>query len=251
MMEFPMRLIKQSIVALTALSLLAPSLSFAQEANTGAPSGFCARVTNVRSEINSKFTDLERKRGEKRDDISDKLKERKDDREDKIIAKQQETKVKFEDKLNELDAEATTDAQKAAIAEFKASVSAAQTVRKATVAAAMLAFRTARDQLITKRQETIRTAAVTFKTTSQAAIEKARVDCIAGADQATVRTTFLASLKTANQKFHEDVKAVDKIGQDIKALAQTRNTAVKAASKTFKDAVQAAKAKLKVALGSS
>ena len=56
-------------------------------------------------------------------------------------------------------------------------------------------------------------------------------------------------MKAARESLKGDRSAFDKIGDDVKALAETKKAAIDAAMKTFKSTVETAREKLKAALG--
>ena len=258
-----MRLIKQSLVGFSLLGLLAGPLSVSaisygdnQKETSNLPmmqGNFCTRMANSSFEINSKLTKAEDNRGSVRLDILAKLKQRKDVRAQEIQTKRDEAKTNFEKLITNLQAKATTDAEKTAVDVFKTSVANALTTRKTAVDAAVNTYQDALDALIGNREDVIKTAAATFKSAVTSAIATAKADCTAGTDPATVRTTFMASLKSANEAFRSavQVKVQGQNNQQIEALAKTRNDAIKAANNAFKQSLKQARDTLKTAFPSA
>lgn len=241
-------LTKQITVALAILGLLAsPLFVSAVQRPVKSSSGFCSTAANVRTQLNTKLGQLETKRGQKRTEISDRLKQRHDQREVDKQTSRNQAKSKFEKNLTRIEDLATTDAQKAAVAAFKAAIEQALATRKAAVDAAMQTFRTSQSALVTQRQDAIKSATMAYKDAVATATAKAQSDCAAGIDAATVRSTFVASIKAAKDKFQSEVTALDKIGQQVKDLTKTRNDAVKAANQVFKTAMEQARDTLKAA----
>jgi hypothetical protein len=214
---------------------------------------FCTRITNTSTDISSKLTKAEDNRGSVRLDILAKLKDRKDKRAVDIQAKRDEAKTNFEKLIANLTATATTDAQKNAIDVFKTTIENAMTTRKTAVDAAVKAYQDGLDALVGQREDTIKAAAATFKTAVSNAVTTAKSSCAAGTDPATVRTTFMASLKTANEAFRSavQVKVQGQNSQQIESLAKTRNDAIKAANDAFKQTVKQARDILKAAFPSA
>ncbi|HEV8601221.1 MAG TPA: hypothetical protein VGQ87_01330 [Patescibacteria group bacterium] len=243
-------LIKQIAVALATLGLLASPL-FALAANekstAASNTGFCSGVSNIGSQLNAKLTQLETERGQNQTGILAQLKQRQDQRDQDEQKLRDNAKTRFEDDTSQIEASATTDAEKAAVATFKSTVESAMTTRKAAVDAAMQTFKTAQQQLVGTRQDAIKTAVTAYKNAVAAAITKAQLDCTAHVASATVRQTFLSNLKTARTTFQEAIQGLDKIGQQMKILAQTRNEAVRAANQAFKATVEQARQTLKAA----
>lgn len=243
--------IKRLIVSITATGLmLAPALAVAvdrpiQTAQTSG--GFCARISNVKTELNTKLTEVERKRSEKRTSITNDLKVRKDERAAKVKETRDEAEENLEEALDEVEEDLTT-AQKTALNTFKAAMKRAQAARKTAVDAAVSKYRTDLQALINKRQEAVRLAGLTLKNSTAAALAKAQADCAAGVDQATVRSNLKISMDAAQAKFRTDIQAVENIGPQVKVLVDTRNAAMKAAKDAFRTAVNQAKEALKAAL---
>ncbi len=145
-----------------------------------------------------------------------------------------------------LEAKATTDAQKAAVAEFKATVTAGITARRTAIDSAIAAFRSGVDALNTSNKTAIDLAITNFKTAYQAALTKATADCAAKVDPKTVKATFEASVKAASDTFKAAKDAIIKKSA-VEALAATRRTAVNKAISDFKVVLQAAQQKLQLA----
>lgn len=241
---------KKLILAAAAFGLtFTPVLASAQvsgRSTTSEPANFCDRITNVREDVSSKLNGLESDRAKSRTDILAKLKDRKGDREDDVEKMRDDAKQKFEDAIKKIEAEATTDAQIAALAEFKASVKVSQDTRKLAVDAAVKTFRSGVESLVGKRSDAIKAAAATLKSSILAAVAKAKADCVSG-DPVTVRATLMASIQASLVDFRTVSQAVDKIGQQIKDLAATRNASIKAANQAFKASVEQARKTLKAA----
>ncbi len=240
--------IKRFIVSITTAGLmLSPALALAQ---TPAPSGFCARIANVKTELNSKLSEIEKRRTEKRTEITNDLKVKKDERVAKVKETRDEAEENLEEALDDVE-EDLTAAQKSALTTFKTTQKRAQATRKAAVDAAVNKYRTDLQALVNKRQEAIRLAGLTLKNSIAAALAKAQADCTAGVDQVTVRTNLKTSIETAQAKFRTDIKAVENIGPQVKALVDTRNAAMKAAKEAFRTTVNQAKEVLKTVLDTS
>lgn len=247
-------LIKQITVVLVTLGLLASPLlvSAANQKPVAATNpGFCSGVSNVGSQLNAKLTQTETNRAQNQTAILAQLKQNQDQRDQNQQKLRDVAKTKFEADASKIDATATTDAQKVAVATFKAKVESAMTTRKAAVDAAMQTFKTAQQLLVGQRQDAIKSATTVYKNTVAVTIAKAQADCTAHVPSATVRLTFLASLKTARTTLQQSIQGLDKVGQQISALAQTRNQAVQAANQTFKAVVQQARQTLKAAFPSA
>ena len=208
---------------------------------------FCTRITATTSELNGMLTKLGENRGKIRTNMLNNLSERKTKRAEEVRKFRSEFQSKFAKHLDKLGSNATTDEQKAALADFKSAVSAAQATRKAAVDAAIAAYTTAAQQTITDRESKVKDAATTFQTAVTAAIAQAKTDCANGVAPGTARQTMYTSIQTANKAFRDVVTALP--DGTLVNLAKTRDAAIRAANKAFRDAVKAAADVLKAALG--
>ncbi len=88
-----------------------------------------------------------------------------------------------------------------------------------------------------------------FKAAVDAAISQAKSDCASGKDVKTVRSNFMTAMSQAREGLQAKRQSTDKIGDDIKALAATRNATIKATKETFRTTMEAARKELKAAFG--
>lgn len=149
-----------------------------------------------------------------------------------------------------LDAKAETDAEKAAVVEFKKTVDAAVGTRRNAIDKAIEDFRTAVDALIASKKTGVSDAYATFKSAVDAAAAKAKSDCEADVDPKTVMSNYQAAVKIARESLKQDRSSIDKMRDDIEALTETRKQAIESAITAFKSTVEAAREKLKSAIGS-
>ncbi len=209
--------------------------------------GICGRIESTTTDLSAKFSQLEKTRLEKRTEVLEKVRARKLEQNSKIAKHRTDMLAKWEEKLKEITADATTDEQKTALAEFRVLVKTAMDVRKTAVDAAMLDYRTDLEALVASRQEQLRSATTAFRTSVTAAIAKAKADCAAGVLPEIIRQTLIASIKTAREKLQTEMKALDPNGPTVRELVQTRNESVRKANQTFKETVQTGKEELKQA----
>jgi hypothetical protein len=149
--------------------------------------------------------------------------------------------------FTKLEARATTDAQKQAVADFEATTKTAIATRQAAVDSAIAAFREGVKNLISGRTEDVTTSFTTFSDAAKAAYETAKSDCASGKDPATVRTTLRNALAAAKTKFHSDKTSAPKVGGNVQPLIDARRAAVQTAMKNFKATMEKARTDLKKA----
>lgn len=244
--------IKSFIFSSIIISLLAIPFSnvvlAAADSRIGTDSNAgCTRFTNVASEVGKRLGELDSKRAGWRDQIKTKLQTRRDDRHTKVLQIRTEAEAKFSANIKALQDQASTDAQKQAVADFKTAIKAAQTTRKAAVDKAQETFRAGIDSLVGSNQTSITAEVTTFKSSVQTAVNTAKTDCAAGGTATTIRATLMASVKTAQEKLKTDLQALNQHGAQVEALAKTRNEAIKQADQAFRAILQSEKAKLKAA----
>ncbi len=150
-----------------------------------------------------------------------------------------------------LDDQATTDARKTAVEDFKKTVDDAIDARRDTVDDAVATFRSDVDALVSGKKTSVGSVADDFQNAFDTAIEKAKADCGAGKDTTAVKNAFRTSLKSAKDTLATERKAVDGIGSRIDALSTTRDTAVRKAVDAFGVTIKSATETLKTALSKS
>lgn len=246
--------IKSLITAGALLStILTPAVVLAQPITQGQVNntGFCKRFTTVSETVIQRLTDLDTKWSAKRDEIQTKLKTRRDARTVAIQERRNNAGVKLDENVSNLETQATTDAQKQALAVFQTTVKAAMMARQTAVGSARETFHAGVDQLVTQRQNALQTAVATFKSAVRAAIQKAKSDCAASINATIVRQNFTASVQTAKDQHRSDIQSVDKNGAQIEALAKIRNEAIRQANQNFKSVLEQARTALKAAFPSN
>jgi hypothetical protein len=139
---------------------------------------------------------------------------------------------------------AKTDAQKAALDTYKATVEKALTDRRTAIDSAIKAFRDGVTLIFTGTDGTTKTAYDTFKTGIDTAFATASADCTAGLKKpADIRASFEASVKTARKALEANINTTD-IRAQVTALATTRKNAFTAAESAYKTTVSAARSEL-------
>lgn len=247
---------RQIVAVFLTVAFLVPNISYAVAAvRTNAPAkvdttqNFCTNVNSYTARIAEALT----KNKANLDNRQEKNKENFQERYEKRSQALTETRALGDADRGEiyarLMAKATTDVQKQAVEEFKASVEAAVATRRSAVDKALKAYWDALDTALNGRQSSVDYAKQTFANAINTAVATAQSACSAGNDPATVRTQFNASVKAAKTQFATDRKAIDKYGPQVKAIVATRNAEVKKALEAFKVTMQQVRAALKAALG--
>lgn len=179
--------------------------------------GFCTVISTKSVQLETRLTDLQTKLSRAQDERIAKLNQLRADRDARLQAKRAQ-----------------------AVAPSEASIQAAIAARKVAVDTAMKTFRDGLDQLLAAHKASIINITTAYKTAVEDAVAKAKSDCAAGGAPATVRATFMATMKSAKDKMQTDRKALEKLGPQAEALAKTRNAEVQKAMEDFKTAMEKA-----------
>ncbi len=256
-MNFP-KSFQRIVAAMTAAGLLVPSFAFAQRldlkanvrvpgANVEARVQACANIGVRLGAIETRLLDLRTKLDDRHNEREQRLEERRAERETKVSDARDEAETRRAQATARLEAFADTDAEREGIVEFRADVQAAVEARRAAFDAANAAFRKGVDAAVTTRRTQAESSVTAFRAAIKAAVEKAKTDCAAGKDAATIRADFAAAVKAAKDKFAADRKAMDRVGTQVRTLAETRKAAHAKAMADFRAAMEAARADLKAA----
>lgn len=231
---------------------------FALEPRVGAPVNIgvrdegvvnvCERVVQATEKLLTRLDERRVEVDKRRDERKESVTDRRAEHRENATERRENWNTRWDALVLEMQAKAVTDAQKAAIAQFKIDMQAAFNTRQAAIDAANTAFRSGLDKAVTDRKAAVQAAADTLKSSVKAALMKAKTDCQAGVSATSVRTALKASLDAAHAKFRADIQAADKIGANARALAETRRTATEKAKTEFKAAALKARETLKNAL---
>lgn len=225
--------------------LVSPVASYAQTAP--ARVNFCSRIDQIIAPIEQRMTDRDTKLKSKWQEVDANLAKRIAERSARLTDRRGARDENREAHYAKLEARATNDAQKQAVANFKTTVESAVVTRKASVDSAILALQQSIAQTIEARRVAVTAAKNELTTAKSAAIAKAKTDCSAGVDPKTVRETFRASMKAAQDKFRTDYQSIGKLKGSFESVRQIKKQAVEKAISDFKIVLEKARTDLKVA----
>jgi hypothetical protein len=177
------------------------------------------------------------------------LETQRDEREAKLAGNRSGADEKRNALYGQLEARIETDEQKAAVKAFKKVIEAAVEKRRDAVDVAISEFRTGVDAAVAGRKDDMDRRTAAFQSAVEAALAQAKSDCTASANPEIVRTHFKESLAAARTALQNDRKESEKVGAQVKALAETRRIAVQKALDEFKATVEAARIELKKSFG--
>jgi hypothetical protein len=215
--------------------------------NASTGKNFCNRFNDIDNKLNTEETTRIGKVESEHTKAEQEVTKNRGDRTTKLAELRAKWDAQRKERYAKLEAKATTDAQKAAVTAFEATVDQAVATRRAAVDAAIATYQTQIDAARSTRNDQIKVAMTTFKAAVKAAQDQAKASCSAGTDPATVRQTFTAALDSARANLKTAIANADKVKTDIQPLTDARNAAVKAANDAFHTTVQAAAVTLKAA----
>ena len=214
-----------------------------------AEAAFCSRFLETTGKIDQKVKERESKLETKRTERLNVLTIRKNERDVKLDESRVKRDANFSEHFAKLETRAQNDAQKQAVATFKAAMENALNVRRTAVDAAIKTFRDGVQGAVDSRKAAVDAAIVSFKAAEQAAIEKAKADCAAGVAPKDIKQTLQSSLKTTRENLVKARQEIDKKQDVMKPLIEAKKQAMEKAQADFKAVVEKAKNDLKAALG--
>lgn len=243
---------KIGIIALVVV-IAAPQLSFAagplveRRANKTKPTGesFCTSINSRSNQWNAKIDTKTAELNIRRNEQANKKLQNRADRDTKLETHRDGWDDNRNARFTKLETKAVSDEQKAAVAEFKITVTTAITTRRTAIDAAIAAFRTGMNGINTANKTAIDAAIVNFKTAYQTAATKAVADCAAGIDAKTAKATFDTSVKAAAETFKTVKDSINK-KPEVQTLIEARKIAVNKAITDFKTTLQTAQQKLQL-----
>ncbi len=251
--------IKLSIIAPVLLLVAAPATVGAAEraertkpTSASTESSFCTKLTGETGNITAKLGEL---KGRKDTAVSKRDQDKSADR-TKWGQELTENRTKWDAEratnFAKLEAKATTPTQVAAVKAYGTTITNAVTARRAANDAARANFKTGVDAAVAAQHSNLTAQTNAFTASINSAVATAKAACLATpTNSATIKATLQASLKTARETFQTGRKSDNSVGTKVKALAATRNTAIKANNTAFQTATKAAKDTLKAAFGDS
>jgi hypothetical protein len=211
-------------------------------------SNFCNQIPTLGEKINKQISEREAELMKKRAE-SDKMFElRKGALEIKLSEHRGDWDDNFSRHFSLLESRATTDAQKAAVAKFRATVESAAKERRAAIDAVIGTFSGNVATTTAAHKAKVDEAVRVYKAALDSATAKAKADCTATpANEKTIREAYRTALKVAKEKFNADMKAIEKIRSTVNALSADHKAAIQRANEAFKVKVQSALTELKAA----
>lgn len=212
-------------------------------------SQICLRLENLQEKLILRFDTRANQLKERAEQKRGNLDARRMHRTDMLDKRRDMRTENLDEHFSKLNDRAQNDAQKQAVADFQSTVRTATAKRRAAVDAAMEKFRQGMDDLLAERKDQAANAATDMAQAMKTAVASAVTDCQSSEEPQAVVTSLKEDLKNIQNQFAQDRQNLDKIGDEARALAQSRNEAVKKAVEEFVATVHQATADLKKAFG--
>ncbi len=226
--------------AVVIINLAIPAVIFAQ-------ANICNRISDLSLKIGQRMDNLSAKIEEKVSQREQTIENRWQKRDGQKTENRTEWDANRAEHIAKLEERATTDAQKQAVAQFKETVNAAISARRAAIDSAIETFRKSVESAITARKTKLDDAENAYRNAVNTAYQKAQTDCASSVEPAQIRTALKANLKSAKEKFNSDREIIEKMQDSMETLIASRKQAVERAIQDFKTAMEKARTDLKAA----
>jgi len=211
---------------------------------------YCDKATGLLSAVGQKLGDFNAKLQQSRTQIAARLRDGQEKRDQNLEKVRQQWADNRQRQITALEEMAKTDAQKQAIAEFKAETTKTILIRQRAVDSAIMAYRNGLSKIVSDRKAAVDLAKTALKNSAQAAASKAKADCDGGVDPQTMRQNLQESLKTAREKYTGDIQTLEKNRVEATLQLRTaRKEAVQKAVDEFQAVMEKARTEMKAALG--
>ncbi len=222
-----------------------PSLSLAEVIRTRG--NFCENILNPASPIRERVVSINTKLGIVGSERLSRFEKNINEKSERRDESHRSLDAKRLEQYEKLKAQATTDIQENAVADFVSmSDGAIQARREATNNAEENFVKSVKD-ILEKRSPIIASAAKNFRYTLDALVANATTDCKAGVEDIAAHDTFMKGLKKAHTTFVSERGDPKVWRSQIIALNKTLKASVASAEATFRSQIAAAEETLEAA----
>lgn len=247
----------QSLVvalAVTVATILISGSVFAQtpekepsDSTALTTANLCTRIDSAISMYQSRITDRRSTLTTNFATRLSKITDRKTTIEERVVAARQTAATVFEEKITKLKAiEGLSEDQLTAIETFHTAMLAAQSTRQSAVDQARADYQNGLQTIMSDRQDELSAAVLAYNTAVDTAFSTAKANCSSAGAFVTLRS----DLKSAKNELNS-VRTETKSTDELKALTETRNTAIQLANSTFADTAKQNTDALRASLGIS
>lgn len=239
---------KLSAGLIAVLTIIAPQTVMAVDTTTTDASGICTKLSATKTKIVDRVNNRESALKTKTDARLKSITESRKKVDGTVATNQEQADTNRQEHFDKLLAAATTENQKAAVAEFQKAIEKAVSDRRAANKAARDTFRTGLDSVLSTQKSKVDAAKTVLLSSVDTAIAKAQASCDAGDKKPQIRETLKSELQTAMDTFKNSMGTVGDVSVQVKALVTARQKAFDAAKTAFQAAKDAAKEAFKAAI---
>jgi len=246
MQSFPKKILQIITSGSIFLSIALPIFSFAENTDTSFDTyvNFCAQTTNINAKIYDRINTVQALVLEQHTKIENTLNEEWAQLDQQHLAKIADADALRESRFKTLTRQAKSKQDKERTIAFEKAITDAVTLRRGVIDTETKAYRKGILDIYLKEESSLHLAADTFIETTEAFLAKAKHGCAIGIESKTVRETYIADLKKAEETFKTTKQKVMDITESIQALTQTQKEKFAAAQANFETTVAQAKIKL-------
>lgn len=236
-------------LALSSANQAALSSTASQAAQKAKGVAFCTGLSAAASTLTTKLSDLQTKLTTTQTQRTTKIADRRTATDQAIASARSKADQSRQSAYATLQGKAKTDAQKTAVTTYEATITDAVSTRRSANDSARTTYRTAVDGLLSDNTNAVNGQVTTFISSVTTAISDATTSCQTdSANGSQIHTTFQAALKSAKDTFQSTRANNPKLSDQIKALAQTRDTGIKTNDAAFQATASTARQTLQSAL---
>ncbi|HRZ30148.1 MAG TPA: hypothetical protein P5274_00540 [Candidatus Paceibacterota bacterium] len=238
------------ILPVTSFAFTAPRLGQSATATSGQAKVGTNLCANLVERLQTRNQDMIGKLGRfetKRTEQLQKVSQNRLTGDEKRLEARTRAEANRETRLDQLEARATTEEQKAAVATFRNTLTSLTETRRQAVDSAVSTYRNSVDGSIATRKTTSETARVALRNAIDSVLSQAKTDCTNGVEIQTIRTNTSNGIKTARQQFAEVVKDLEKTKDGVTEASKIRREAMNKIQAEFKAGYDKAVAELKTA----
>ncbi len=212
------------------------------------PENKCLAIDKIASKVQAQLNERKIALDKKRANIATEATTKQENRNKELTAKRAEWDKLREENFEKLRSKATTNNQKDAVEEYIKTMKEAISARRTANDAAFATYRAELIALKTSLKQTVETNISLTSSSIDQAISDAKAACQSGeSSPETIKQNLKTALEAARSQAKTSRQSTTN-NEQLKAIINKRNDAVKANAQVFEQATKAAREKLKAAI---
>ena len=204
----------------------------------------CTMLMNQAQQIQTRLTERISKLTQKRNATEDNIQARVEKRTTQRTQRQASWETKKEIVWDKLEAKASTDEQKAAVAKFIETVQTAVKTKNTAINSIITETHAALQTRNNERRGQIDSQINKYKNTVASISSQISKDCEAGKNAGEIREYYKTQMKQARDKFQNREKNSEEFKAGVNSLRETKKAEIQKIIETFKQTVEDAKTEL-------